>query len=73
MEIKEAMNKAAWKRPVLARVPISGDADNYILCRRIAAVSYVVPESGGPFWAAECIEMRGNATYRVKLEDIREA
>lgn len=73
MDVKEAKRLADYRRPVLARVPISGDTSNYIQCKRISEVSYVVPQSGGGYWSAVCIGATGNAAYRVRIEDIKEA
>jgi hypothetical protein len=73
MELNEVKEKADWRRPVLARVPISGDANNYVLCERIMEVSYVVPNDCGGYWTAVCIAAVGKAAYRVRIEDIKEA
>ena len=73
MDVKQAMHLANYKRPVLAKVPISGDAENYVQCKRISEVSYVVPENGGSFWTAVCIGVVGNASYRVRIENLKEA
>lgn len=73
MDVKELKAAADFRRPVLARLPISGGASEYVLCRRILAVCWVVPEGQGGFWAAECVESNSGAVYRVRAEDIREA
>lgn len=72
MDLEQAKAAAAYRRPVLARIPISGGASDYTLCRRVAAVCYVVPENGGGFWSAECIEKASGVVYRVRVEDIKE-
>lgn len=72
MDVKELKAAADLFRPVLVRIPISGGAQKYVLCRRIQAVCWVVPEGQGGFWAAECIENKSGAVYRVRAEDIRE-
>lgn len=72
MDVKQVKELADTRRPCLARVQISGGAEAHILCKRILAVSWVVPESGGGFWGAECISDRTNTKYRVRVEDIKE-
>ena len=72
MDVEQAKKAAAYRRPVLARIPISGGVSDYTLCRRVAAVCYVVPEKGGGFWSAECIEKASGVVYRVRVEDIKE-
>lgn len=73
MDVKQAKAAADYRRPVLARIPISGGASEYSLCSRVASVCYVVPPKGGGYWSAECIEKASGALYRVRVEDIKEA
>lgn len=72
MEVKRAIELANDRKRVWARVLISGGESVNVRCKRIAAVVWVVPDNGGAFWAADCIEERANATYRVRVEDVLE-
>jgi hypothetical protein len=73
MELKKAKEIAEFRRPVIISGVNSCDPSEQILCRRIAAVCFVMPERGGGFWVAECIGQLRNTVYRVRIENVKEA
>lgn len=71
MTLDEAINAAARQQPVLCFGINSADPSEYIRCRRIREVSFVVPEGRGGYWVAACEGELRSTVYRARIENIR--
>lgn len=73
MTLDEVMEAAKREAPVLCYGINSTDPQEFVWCRRVREVAFVVPEGRGGYWVAVCVSNQRSVEYRVRIEDVRPA
>jgi hypothetical protein len=73
MTLDEVMEAAKREAPVLCYGINSTDPQEFVWCRRVREVAFVVPQGRGGYWVAVCESANRHVEYRARIENVRPA